>query len=256
MFRLIITCCLLLLYGVAVAQRKTIVAVFAHSDDETAIGPVLAKYAADHKVYVIYAIDVADSSRIPGMPVGDAMKKLRREEAICACSIFGIQPPIFLGFGRLDGRNGPREYFLRTKALKPVLQQKIDSLRPDAIITFGPDGESGHFEHRVVSGIVTELLLYNGWVDKYPLFYLARDKQAIPADQLEGTGEVDRKYLNTQIAFTDEHESVTFRALRCYKSQFRSGEIDDWQREEAANTANIFFFRQFTVPTTPKTSLF
>lgn len=237
-------------------KNKIILAVFAHSDDETAIGQVLTKYSKENKVYVIYAVDVGDSSRIPGWPVGDSMKQIRRSEATCSCNKLGIEPPIFLGFDRLDGRKGPREYFLRTKKLKSVLTHKIDSLKPDVLITFGPDGESGHFEHRVVSGIVTELILYNGWVDRYPLYYLASVKETEPADQLEGSGEVDKRYLNVAIPYSDENVATLFESLKCYLSQFRPAEIQKWKDEEAADKSNIFYFRQFTVPTKQKTDLF
>jgi len=188
--------------------------------------------------------------------VGDSLKQIRRLEAICSCSKLGIQPPIFLGFDRLDGRKGPREYFLRTKKLKSVLKQKIDSLNPDILITFGPDGDSGHFEHRVVSGIVTELILYNGWVDRYPLYYLARAKETEPLDQLEGTGEVDKKYLNVAIHYSEEEEATLFESLKCYLSQFTPTEIQKWKEEEAAYKDNVFYFRQFTVPKKQKTNLF
>jgi LmbE family N-acetylglucosaminyl deacetylase len=56
----------LLPFAKAQKKSKTILAVFAHSDDETAIGSVLAKYAKQHKVYVMYVVDVGDSSRIAG----------------------------------------------------------------------------------------------------------------------------------------------------------------------------------------------
>ncbi len=237
-------------------KKKIILAVFAHSDDEAAVGQVLAKYSKQSKVYVIYVVDVGDSSRIAGWPVGDSLKQIRRSEAICSCNKLSIEPPIFLGFDRLDGRKGPREYFLRTKELKTVLKQKIDSLNPDVLITFGPDGESGHFEHRVVSGIVTELILYNGWVDRYPLYYLARTKETEPVDQLEGTGEIDKKYLTVAIPYTDEDVATLFESLKCYKSQFRPAEIQKWKDEEAADKSNVFYFRQFTVSAKHKTNLF
>lgn len=247
MIKFLLTALLLPALCHAQEKRKTIVAIFPHSDDETALAPVLVKYARQHNVYMIYVVDVADSSRIAGYPAGDSMIKTRRAEATCSCNKLGLQPPIFLGFERLDGRKGPREYFLRTKRLKPVLKHKIDSLKPDAIITFGPDGESGHFEHRVVSGIVTELILYNGWVDRYPLYYLARPKAANPVDQLEGTGEVDKQYLTVSIPYTEADEAIAFESFACYKSQFRLAEIEEWKTEEVADRSNIYYFRQFTV---------
>ncbi len=42
------------------------------------------------------------------------------------------------------------------------LKTYIQKLKPDILITFGPDGEYGHSEHIVTWAIVTELLLREG----------------------------------------------------------------------------------------------
>ncbi|MBK8415121.1 MAG: hypothetical protein IPL22_11940 [Bacteroidetes bacterium] len=52
------------------------------------------------------------------------------------------------------------------------LKKHIELLQPDVLITFGPDGEYGHSEHIVTSAVVQEVLLREGWVEKYPLFFL------------------------------------------------------------------------------------
>ncbi|MEO5781888.1 MAG: PIG-L family deacetylase, partial [Ginsengibacter sp.] len=238
-------------------QTKTILAIFPHPDDESAVGQVLSKYSKQAKVYVIYVANDIDTSKTGITPDGDTINRVKIAEAKCACSKLNVQP-IFLGIGRLifDPRKGPREYFIKTKKLKSVLQQKIQELNPDAIITFGPDGESGHPEHRIVSDVITELILYNGWVERYPLYYMGWPKEESPIDQLEGTGEVDKKYLTVEIHFSEEDKAIAFESFTCYKNQFSARQIQERKDEDAADKSNIFYFRQLITSTKRKTDLF
>lgn len=40
------------------------------------------------------------------------------------------------------------------------------------LITFGPDGDTGHSDHRYIGAVTTEIILREGWVTKYPLYYV------------------------------------------------------------------------------------
>lgn len=95
-----------LTFGHETQKSKTILAIFAHPDDETAIGPLLVKYGKTHHVYLIIATDGRLGTR-PGFPKGDSLALLRQSESRCACQLMGIEPPIFLGFtDGFDTRNG------------------------------------------------------------------------------------------------------------------------------------------------------
>ena len=37
------------------------------------------------------------------------------------------------------------------------IAEELERLRPDAVVTWGPDGGTGHPDHRIVSNIVTQL---------------------------------------------------------------------------------------------------
>ncbi len=55
-------------------KQKIILAIFAHPDDEGAIGTVLAKYAKSHKVYIVIATDGRYGIRDhAGIPEGDSL---------------------------------------------------------------------------------------------------------------------------------------------------------------------------------------
>ncbi len=240
-------------------KGKTILAIFAHTDDESSVGQVLSKYSKQAKVFIIYVVDDIDTLKLDITPDGDSINHLKISDAKCSCNKLNVQP-IFLGMGRLiyDPKKKPTEYFIKTKKLKSVLQQKIKEINPDAIIAFGPDGDSGHPEHRIVSSITTEIILYNGWVERYPLYYAGWPKEETKIDKLQGTGEVDKRYLTVEVHFSDEDETIAFEAFSCYKNLFSPQEIQQRKDDYAADAedkSNIFYFRQLSVSTKRKADL-
>lgn len=244
---LLLMCCLTSIYSVnGQAKSKVIVGVFPHPDDENMIGHVLAKYARlGHKVYVIIATDGKDGTRVTKVPAGDSLGRLRLKETICACGKLGINPPIYLHIDRLDTKFGVRAYLSGREKMMEDLKFHIQKLQPDLLLTFGPEGEYGHSEHIVTGAIVTELLLREGWVDKYPLYFPADVKEDVMDDS--GNGYVDRQYLNLKIRYADEDERKMFEAAKCYTTQYTKEEIQELIDAETKNTSNTKYFRRFYV---------
>jgi LmbE family N-acetylglucosaminyl deacetylase len=241
-------------------KRNVMVAVVAHPDDEAAIAQLLVKYGKTNKVYVIIATDGRYGVK-PGFPTGDALVKLRQAESECACAALGTQPPIFLGF--TDGfdttdqtKDGVRAYFERSTQLKRVLAEKLEDLNPDAIVTFGPDGDTGHSDHRMVSNMTTEVILSKGWVERFPLYYLGwqqKDDEKLKKSIGLGLNTVASQYLNVSIGFTEEEERTAMLSLQCYKSQLTAEEAAQWAAQEKEDASNTFYFRQLTVSGKRKT---
>src|SRR5512138_2449849 len=85
-------------------RPRTIVALLAHADDETAVGPALARYAREGvQVQMIIVTDGSGGSgtqtylqRPDSGPVGDALVKARADEARCAAMMLGAREPILL----------------------------------------------------------------------------------------------------------------------------------------------------------------
>jgi LmbE family N-acetylglucosaminyl deacetylase len=231
---------------------KTILGIFAHPDDENMVGSVLAKYAREgSKVYVIIATDGKYGTRVTKIPEGDSLGTIRQQETICVCNKLAIEPPIFLSLDRLDTKNGVRPYLNNHKKLLLELKKYIDSLKPDLLITFGPDGEYGHSEHIVAGASVTEVLLKEGWVEKYPLYFLAWKKEQVTDDP--DLSYVADKYIDFEISYSDEDEQKYFQAFACFISQFTSEEIKESIDKQKIDKANTIPFRKFYVPAKQKT---
>ena len=87
--------CLLFLSspGGASAAGETLLAVFAHPDDESTVSPILARYAREG---VDVTVAIATDGRLgfrehAGIPAGDELAAVRREEMECAAGNLGIE---------------------------------------------------------------------------------------------------------------------------------------------------------------------
>jgi LmbE family N-acetylglucosaminyl deacetylase len=244
-------------------KSKVILAVVAHPDDEGAIPQVLAKYGKENKVYVIIATD-GRYGVMAGYSAGDTLANIRKKESECACKTLGIQPPIFLGFhdgmGLMTGMDiGSKmgEYFKQTVELKEKLKEKIEQLNPDIIITFGPDGDTGHPDHRIIGAITTEIILREDWVKRFPLYYIAwsqKDSDKYKKATGFGLGTVNSKLYNVTINYSEEDEDKGLASLKCYVSQGPPlEEINKLAEAEKKDKTNTLYFRQLAVSANKKT---
>lgn len=241
------------------SKEKIIMVVLAHPDDETAMGPVLAKYSADNKIYLILAADGRYGTREhAGIPAGDSLAKVRKLETICSCNALGIEPPIFLGFhDRFGSKDGLGEYFRQTAKLKEKLKQTIEEINPNVIITFGPDGDTGHPDHRAISDITTEIILREGWYERYPLYFVGFPKDETDTSSASAElNSVDEKYLNVRIKYDEADREKHFESIRCHKSQWTEEEMKEWIEMEETNTSYTAYFRKFVVDTNIKQDFF
>ena len=240
--------------GLFAQNNKTLLAIFPHPDDETVAAEVLIKYTRlGYKVQLIIATNGKDGTRVTKIPAGDSLGNLRKEESRCACKIMGIPAPIFLGIERLDTKIGVRNYFNEHKRLLDTLKILIPIIRPDIIITFGPDGDTHHSEHIVTGATVTELLLQEGWVEKYPLYYVAWTKEL---GEMADLGYVHEKYFNIKIDYSNEDELKGLEAFKCYVTQYTVEEMKEDHEKKTKDQSNSLHFRRFVVQKGMKNDFF
>lgn len=223
---------------------KTYMLVVAHPDDENVIGGVLARLAREgHDVRVVIATDGKYSPLATDIPAGDGLGAARRKESECAARALGIAPPVFLGIDRLDTKNGVRQYLQARPVFLEALAGQLKAIDPDVIITFGPDGEYGHPEHIVVAAGITELLLRDGLVERYPLYTLGWLREQVLDDP--SLSFVDPRYMGTVAHYTDDDERKQVAAGRCYVTQFTPEEMDA-MAQAVTKAENVVRFRRFT----------
>jgi LmbE family N-acetylglucosaminyl deacetylase len=223
----------------AMAQTtpRTLVAVLAHPDDEGPAGPVLARYAREGvQVHLIIASDGEQGVganpeflRAQSITAGDALGKMRTEEARCSATALGVNPPILLGFpdGKLGDYISDRTLVYR---LTDRIAMEIQRLHPDALITWGPDGGTGHPDHRLVSELVTQLVRAGAPGATERLFYMYIPPEGMAAmNPQRGAPPMlvpAAKYLTTIVPFTPADLEAAKRSMACHRSQYSTEVIE------------------------------
>ena len=218
------------------SATRTLVVLLAHADDETPVGPILARYAREGvQVHLIIATDgsqgtgsVAGSLRPDSGLRGDVLARARGEEARCAADALGAQRPILLGFpdGKLGDYIGDRSLLYR---LTDRIAGELQQLHPDAVLTWGPDGGTGHPDHRLVSSIATQLARAAAPGVPARLFYMS-----LPAGGMRvmnpQRGEPpllvpEDKYFTVRVPFTQRDFDRAQRAMACHRTQFTEEQV-------------------------------
>ena len=213
------------------ATSGTIVAVFAHPDDETIVAPALARAARDGaKVYLVVATDGRRGvSRHAGIPGGDSLATVRAGEARCSAATLGAQPPVLLGFedaGLSVLSPWPGEPLDR---MARRIETTLRELRPDVVLTWGPEGGYGHQDHRLVGDVVTQVF-QSGAAGAARLYYVG-----FTADRIAGAPRWygSRVYptaaglLTTRIAFEERDREAARRAIACHRSQATEADMNE-----------------------------
>lgn len=120
---------------------RTILGVWAHPDDEAYLSGGLMAAARSRGARVV----VATATR--GELGGDA--RLRERELRASLAAVGVHEHVWLGFA--DGGCADVPVGIGAGHVERI----IDAVRPDTILTFGPDGITGHDDHRAVSAWTT-----------------------------------------------------------------------------------------------------
>jgi len=214
------------------AEGRTLIAVVAHPDDETIVSPVLAHYAREGaRVYVIVATDGRKGvAKHAGIPAGDSLAHVRAGEARCSAHELGIQPPILIGLedaGLAVISPWPGQPL---DSLKKRLETIFRELRPDAVITWGPEGGYGHADHRLVGDVVTQIF-QAGTVESNVRLYFAgfTPDRVTSAPRWFGFHlyPTAPAFLTRTVAFDDQDRAAARRALSCHRSQATTAEMDE-----------------------------
>jgi LmbE family N-acetylglucosaminyl deacetylase len=222
----------------AAQEARRLVWVGAHADDEVAAAPLLARYAREGvQVFMLIVSDGSQGGTYTSIPVGPELARARGEEARCSAQALGAQPPIVLGFpdGHLGDYIGDRT---RIYQITERVHAELQRLRPDVVITWGPDGGTGHPDHRIVSAVVTQLVRAAAPGVPERLFHASLPAAAMSAmNPARGAPPLmipAPKYFSTHVAFTAADLDASRRAMACHKTQYnddmlrRVSGVDPW----------------------------
>lgn len=130
-----------------VGALGTVLGVWAHPDDEVFLsgGVMAAARDAGQRVVCVTATRGEHGTDDPVAWPPNRLAARRERELEASLAVLGVHEHHFLGVE--DGRcaSGP------SPATVERLTAIIHQVRPDTILTFGPDGLTGHEDHQVVS---------------------------------------------------------------------------------------------------------
>ena len=168
----------------------TLLAVFAHPDDET-FGPggTLAKYAASGVEVHYVCATKGEAGEAPAhlLQRYRDMEELRATELECASRILGIKQVHFLGYrdsGMLGSEDNSHPRSLQQAKDEEVTGKivgLIRQIRPQVLITFDPHGGYGHPDHIKIHRTATEAFFAAADPDRFP----AQKEQGISPHQAQ-----------------------------------------------------------------------
>lgn len=231
-------------------NRLALLAIFAHPDDESlAMGGTLARYAhAGVEVSLLCATRgewglISD----PALATRENLAEVREGELREACQVLGISQLHFL--------DCPDSHVNHTDwpEVEEKIVRHIRKLRPDVIVTFGPDGLYGHPDHIAVSTLATAAFKSAGDASscteqleqglqphRASKLYYAQFPQTLAADliaslsvehdapQIWGLDAdlfgVPEELITTRIDVGDE-VLKKLQALRCHRTQLEANNV-------------------------------
>jgi LmbE family N-acetylglucosaminyl deacetylase len=206
-------------------DRRPIVAVFAHPDDERVIGPLLSKLAREgRETHLVIATDGSTGVRdFAHIPAGAELAAARIREAQCAANRLGVRQLHILGLP-----DGGLASFEVLGKLRSGLAAIIDSLKPAAIITFGPEGGTGHPDHRLVGDVVTQIVQSDARYANVDLLYASLPTEGLrtapPANPtVNGTAEA---LLTVRVPFEERDLAAGREEFACHRTQYAPAEMD------------------------------
>jgi LmbE family N-acetylglucosaminyl deacetylase len=155
---------------------QKLMAIFAHPDDEGAVGGTLATYVQNGVEVTLVCATRGEAGEIsdPALATPETLGVVRQKELEAACDILGIQQLRFLdycdsGMAGTAETNRPTA-FVQADPVEVIgkLVGLMRELQPDIVITFEPFGWYGHPDHQAASRWASEAYTLAGDTAAYP----------------------------------------------------------------------------------------
>lgn len=130
-----------------IKKLGTILSVWAHPDDETflAAGIMATAIKNGQQVICVTATKGEAGSQNEAKWPSATLAEVRAKEMAAALQVVGIKQHHWLGYH--DGECEQVSDSVAVRKLKKI----IEKYQPDSILTFGPEGWTGHTDHATVS---------------------------------------------------------------------------------------------------------
>ena len=222
-------------------RRPTVLAVYAHPDDEIFHAGVLAHLSAQGARVQPLVLTHGEAGKVhdPSMQVSD-MAAVRGEEMRLSCERLGIEPPLFLDFH--DSARGDRVRRDDPRALANVDMLEVEAailavvrdVKPHVIVTHDPHGGYYHPDHLATHRAVTAAFYSSGSLGEQAperLFYEVIERETFRAFVEASRGQGPAGGLDADVCGTPQsmialsfdakpYAELKLRALAAHRSQF------------------------------------
>ncbi len=132
------------------SKNKTLLAIFAHPDDEAfTIAGTFYKYAKLNCKTILVTATLGQAGSTRHIKKGQSLAAIRQKELARCAKLLKIRKLYLLGYE--DGKLHKADQLLFQKQIEEIIKKT----HPQVIITFGPDGVSGHIDHVTTSKVTT-----------------------------------------------------------------------------------------------------
>lgn len=234
---------------------KSILACFAHPDDEAGLGPLIARYVAEGVQATLICTTNGDVGTVDEKHLQNysSIAELRLAELHCATKAIGFTEVVTFGYrdsGMMDTRDNQHPDSMWQAPLEEVTQKVVEVMRrvkPQVVITFNTYGAYGHPDHIKINQATLEAfkLLQSEPEPPQKLYYTSIPRTALRVGlalmRLRGkdphkagrNADVDliaayeATNLVTTKVTTRKYLEAGWTAMACYASQI---EIPPWIR--------------------------
>jgi LmbE family N-acetylglucosaminyl deacetylase len=210
---------------------RKLLCVLAHPDDESlGTGGTLAKYAVDGVETYLLTATRGERGRFGDgreRPADEVIGRTREEELRAAASALGIREVTVLGYpdGAVDS--------VPPAIAQQAIAQHVCRIRPQVVITFGPEGAYGHPDHIAISQLTTAAvvrvadrepivskLYYMAWgAATWAAYQAAFKKLTCTVDGIERQVIPTPDWCITTRIDTSAVWPMVWRAVQCHRTQ-------------------------------------
>ena len=226
-------------------QKADVLVVLPHSDDEIFFLPMLEYLEQGKTVQVVYSSANDKGHHRAGAPsTAKDLSKLREIEALESLSALGINlNPIKLNIPDNDipAGNNPQ-------IIAGYLGRILDKVKPEIVLSFGPDGTTGHSDHKKLGEIVFNSVKdykkqSNQPVKVYQMAFACGNVQKLKdimaktySDSFDFVEGVPEDTIVKTVDVTKYLDKIK-KSLEKHKSQWSKGEADGLYKYYSENGA-------------------
>jgi LmbE family N-acetylglucosaminyl deacetylase len=230
---------------------RRLAAVVAHPDDDTfAIAGTVALHADDPELrFTLIHVTSGEAGRIadPALSGREKLGEVREEEDRRSWAILGREPDRHEWLRYPDHGVADADRALLVLRVAAILAEE----RPDVVITFGPDGITGHPDHIAVGEVAAEVfhrlraeggegfrrlihtVVPQRVIDGWNRGLVARGKEPLDSSKLYVPAGVPDETVDLEVDTSAVADRV-MAAMAEHRTQ--AGDLNDWTEEQLRET--------------------